>query len=336
VSIVSALEDPNGSPTVDETDGGVLRRRETGMNGSVELSVTVPVYNEEANVQTLVNNIVTILRLHGRPFEVIVVDDGSEDRTLAVLRDLLDHTPELRVVELSRNFGQTLALQAALDLARGDIIVTMDGDLQNDPADIPMLLEHLEGADVVSGWRRDRQDTLVLRKFPSWVANRIIRAVTGVPIHDQGCALKAYRAAFARQLDLYGDMHRFIAILAMAAGARIVETEVRHHPRTAGESKYGISRTFKVLADLFTVQMLTWFRSQPLRFFALIAAPFLIGSVVSATLPWLWSGWTPIWISVSLFCALTAGSCVLVGMLGEALNEAGEPRGRRMAPFRER
>lgn len=305
------------------------------MSGSVELSVAVPVYDEEDNVRALVNGIVTSLRPLGRRFEVLVVDDGSRDATAEVLRSLVPSTPELRVVELSRNFGQTLALQAALDLARGDIIVTMDGDLQNDPADIPMLLEHLADADVVSGWRRQRQDTLVLRKFPSWVANRLIRVVTGVPIHDQGCALKAYRGDFVRQLDLYGDMHRFIAILAMATGARIVEVEVAHHARTAGESKYGISRTFKVLADLFTIQMLTWFRAQPLRFFGLIGLPFLGAAVVSAALPWLLSSLTPVWISISLFSALTAGSCVLVGMLGETVNEAGQPGGRRSAPFRE-
>jgi len=302
---------------------------------TVELSVTVPVYNEEENVRALVAGLAAVLRPLERSFELVVVDDGSSDETVSVLRGLLEDIPELRVVELSRNFGQTLALQAALDIARGEIIVTMDGDLQNDPADIPMLLENLDGADVVSGWRRNRQDTLVLRKFPSWVANRLIRAVTGVPIHDQGCSLKAYRGEFIRQLDLYGDMHRFIAILAMATGARIVEVEVNHHPRTAGESKYGISRTFKVLADLFTIQMLTWFRTQPIRFFALIGTPFLLASVLAGVIPWILTGWTPVWTSISLFLALTAGACILVGMLGETLNEASAPQGRRSAPFRE-
>jgi glycosyltransferase involved in cell wall biosynthesis len=187
------------------------------------------------------------------------------------------------VIALRRNFGQTPALQAGFDQARGDIIVTLDGDLQNDPGDIPKLIERIDaGADVVSGWRFDRQDTLVMRKVPSWIANRMIRWVTGVPVHDQGCSLKAYRAAVVRRLGLYSDMHRFITVMTMPLGAAIEEIGVRHHPRVAGTSKYGISRVFKVLADLLTIQLITRFRESPMRWFAWVGVPFLVASMIFA------------------------------------------------------
>ena len=299
------------------------------------VSVVVPVFDERDNAGELVRRIAEAMRPLGRAFEMVIVDDGSRDDTLAVLLGLRDAYPELRVVELRGNFGQTAALQAGLDTAGGDVIVTMDGDLQNDPADIPMMLHELDRADVVSGWRRDRQDGALLRKFPSWVANRLIRVVTGVPIHDQGCSLKAYRAQVVRELDLYGDMHRFIAIMTMAAGAKIVEVEVQHHARTAGESKYGISRTFKVMADLFTIQMLTWFRAHPSRFFALLGTPFLLLAMFGAVMPLLLGTMTPVAASVALLLALTGGSCVAVGLLGEAVNEAGAATRPRRAPCRE-
>ncbi len=288
-------------------------------------------YNEDGNVRTLVERVVEALR-PGRNFELVIVDDGSSDATLSILRELLPTTPELVVVSLRRNFGQTLALQAGFDVARGGTIVTMDGDLQNDPRDIPRLLEELErGADVVSGWRRQRQDTLLMRKVPSWIANRLIRLVTKVRIHDQGCSLKAYRSEVVRQLDLYGDMHRFVAILTMPVGARIAEVEVRHHPRVAGDSKYGISRTFKVVADLFAIQMLTWFRERPLRWFALLGVPFLFLSLGAALLPPLFGSATPVLAAVALIAAMTFGSCLLVGILGEAVLEAaGRGRARRV------
>jgi glycosyltransferase involved in cell wall biosynthesis len=285
------------------------------------LSVVVPVYDEEENARALVETVVSALRPLGVPFELVVVDDGSRDATLAALRELLPLVPELVVVALSRNFGQTLALQAALDRARGEVVVTMDGDLQNDPRDIPKLLQALhEGASVASGWRKDRQDTLILRKIPSWVANRLIRAVTGVRIHDQGCSLKAYRREVIERLDLYADMHRFIAILTMATGARIAEVEVRHHPRVRGTSKYGLSRTFKVIADLFTIQMLTWFREQPLRFFALLGLPWLV-TMVAAGLASLISSQGVVLETVALVAGTTFGACLMLGLLGETLIE---------------
>jgi glycosyltransferase involved in cell wall biosynthesis len=300
------------------------------------LSVVVPVYNEEANVQPLVRGIIEAVRGLDLPFEVIIVDDGSRDRTFAALRELLPDTPELVAIRLRRNFGQTLALQAGFDRARGDAIITMDGDLQNDPRDIPRLLEPLSrGADVVSGWRKDRQDTLLLRKIPSWVANWLIRLVTRVPIHDQGCSLKAYRREVVQGLDLYSDMHRFIAILTMPSGASIAEIEVRHHPRVAGTSKYGFSRIFKVITDLLTIQMITWFRESPLRWFALLGAPFLVAAVVCVLLALATESSSVVMSSVALVTATSFASCLLCGLLGEVIIEAaGSRRGPRVV-FRE-
>ena len=290
------------------------------MNPLRTVSVVIAVYEEEDNVLPLLDQTVAALRPLGRPFEVVFVDDGSGDATLERLRSRVADTPELVLVALRRNFGQTLALQAGLDRARGDIIVTMDGDLQNDPADIPRLLERVAaGSDVVSGWRKNRRDTLVLRKFPSWVANRLIRWVTRVPIHDQGCSLKAYRREVVERLSLYSDMHRFIAILTMPTGASIDEIEVQHHARVAGESKYGISRVFKVMADLFTIQMLTRFRESPTRWFGLLGAPFLVGSVFTG-LASLWLDGSSVVVPVvSLQLGLVFISCLFAGLLGEAI-----------------
>lgn len=282
------------------------------------MSVVVPVYNEEINVEPLVQGIAEAVRPLGLVFEIVIVDDGSNDGTLLALRGLMPSTPELTVVALRKNFGQTLALQAGLDQAHGDAIVTMDGDLQNDPRDIPSLVEELSrGADVVSGWRRMRQDTLILRKVPSWIANRLIRLVTGVEIHDQGCSLKAYRGEVVRGLDLYADMHRFIAILTMPLGASIAEVEVHHRPRVAGRSKYGISRTFRVLVDLFTVQMLTWFRDRPIRWFATTGFVFFVTALVAVCVALVNPGPNVVPAAISLLSATTFVSCLLFGLLGE-------------------
>ena len=284
------------------------------------LSIVVPVFNEGENVAPLIAEVVEAVSPLDVPFEVIVVDDGSSDDTASVLKALSESVRELVVIVFRRNFGQTLALQAGLDRARGEIIVTMDGDRQNDPRDIERLLEEIgRGADVVSGWRKDRKDTLVMRKVPSWIANRLIRLVTGVTVHDQGCSLKAYRREVIGGLDLYADMHRFIAILTMPLGARISEVPVRHHPRTAGESKYGISRTFKVLADLFTIQMLTWFRESPLRFFALLGTPFLISGVIAMFWVLVMSETVAVLASVVFLLFTTFVNCTLLGLLAEAV-----------------
>ncbi len=293
------------------------------------LSVVVPVFEEEANAEALVDGLAAVLRPLGIPFEIVVVDDGSRDRTLAVLRRVQERTPELCVVALRRNFGQTLALQAGFDRARGEVIVTLDGDLQNDPRDIPRLLEALAaGADVVSGWRRDRKDALVVRKLPSWAANWLIRKLTGVPVHDQGCALKAYRADVVRGLDLYADMHRFVAVLSMAAGARLAEVVVRHHPRVAGRSKYGLSRVLKVIADLMTIQMLTRFRESPIRWFSLLAVPFAAAFAAALAALAVQGPGTVVLPAVALISAATATGCGTCGLVAELMLSL-RPGGRR-------
>jgi glycosyltransferase involved in cell wall biosynthesis len=284
------------------------------------LSVVVPVFNEAANAAPLVSGIVEAVRPLDIPFELIVVDDGSSDGTPDVLRELIEQNPELVAIRLRRNFGQASALQAGFDRARGDVIVTLDGDLQNDPRDIPRLLERLRaGADVVSGWRVNRQDAMVVRKIPSWLANRLIRWVTRVPIHDQGCSLKCYRREVIERLDLYSDQHRFITILTMPQGAAIEEIEVRHHPRVAGESKYGLSRVLKVLVDLTAIQMLTRFRESPTRWFGLLGAPFLLASIIAGAASLLLGGNLVVLPTVSILMGLVFMSCMFAALLGEAI-----------------
>jgi hypothetical protein len=283
-----------------------------------------------------VQRIVEAVRPLRRRFELILVDDGSRDATLTRLRGLLAEVPELVVLALRRNFGQTAALQAGFDRARGDVIVTLDGDLQNDPRDIPRLLEALaRGADVVSGWRRGRQDAFVVRKIPSWIANQLIRVLTRVPIHDQGCSLKAYRREVIRMLDLYSDMHRFIAVLTLPAAAAIAEVEVTHHARQAGASKYGLSRVLKVLADLATIQMLTRFQERPARGFALLGLPFLTASLALGAAAGLGWGGPVVAPTTALFAGLVFVSCLLAGLLGEVIVESAGTRAERRVLSRE-
>jgi glycosyltransferase involved in cell wall biosynthesis len=252
------------------------------------LSIVAPLYDESENVRPLVDWILQALESYGGSFEIILVDDGSRDDTwsqvLAVAAD-----PRVKGLRLGRNVGQTAAMMAGFDHARGEVIVSLDGDLQNDPRDIPALIAKLdEGYDLVCGWRRQRQDKLILRKVPSWVANRIIRRLTGVPITDNGCSLKAYRRDLLNRIALYAEQHRFIPALSASVGARITEMPVRHHARRFGESKYGISRTAKVLIDLFTLKMITTFRSRPLVGFTLAAVPALGAALVFGAF-WLFS-----------------------------------------------
>jgi glycosyltransferase involved in cell wall biosynthesis len=229
----------------------------------VELSVVIPVYDEEGNVDGLYAALRAALDELGRSFEIIVVDDGSRDDTFARLARVAAADSRLRLVRLRRNYGQTAAMAAGFDHARGGVIVPMDGDLQNDPADIGRLLDKIdEGYDVVSGWRTTRHDG-VMRRFPSRIANWLIGRVTGVRLHDYGCTLKAYRAEIVRDTRLYGEMHRFLPALAYMAGARITEVPVGHRSRTSGRSKYGIGRTFKVLLDLLTVKFLSVWSTKP-------------------------------------------------------------------------
>ena len=238
-----------------------------------DLSVVAPLYNEAQNVRPLVEWILQALDTYQGTFEVILVDDGSRDDTWKEVRAAAAD-PRVHGLRLGANVGQTAAMMAGFDHARGAVIVSLDGDLQNDPRDIPALVSKLdEGYDLVCGWRQQRQDKLLLRKVPSWVANRLIRRLTGVPITDNGCSLKAYRRDLLRRISLYAEQHRFIPALSASVGARITEMPVRHHARRYGESKYGISRTVKVLVDLITLKMITTFRSRPLLGFGMAALP---------------------------------------------------------------
>jgi glycosyltransferase involved in cell wall biosynthesis len=253
-----------------------------------ELSVVAPLYNESQNVRPLVEWILQALETYPGNFEIILVDDGSRDDTWSQVRAVAADE-RVQGLRLGRNVGQTAAMMAGFDHARGRVIVSLDGDLQNDPRDIPALVAKLdEGYDLVCGWRRQRQDKLLLRKVPSWVANLLIRRLTGVPITDNGCSLKAYRRDLLNRIPLYAEQHRFIPALSASVGARIAELPVRHHPRRFGESKYGISRTVKVLVDLLTLKMITTFRSRPLVGFALAATPALGVGLVFAAM-WLFS-----------------------------------------------
>src|SRR6266498_2576300 len=233
-----------------------------------ELSVFLPVYNEEPNLTPLHAKLDEALKALGRTAEIIYVDDGSTDGSLKVLRELAQLDNRVRVVALRRNYGQTAAMAAGIDAACGEVLIPMDADLQNDPADIVRLLEKIdEGYDVVSGWRKNRQDKLFTRKIPSMLANRIISWIGGVPLHDYGCSLKAYRRESLADVHLYGEMHRFIPIYASWSGARVAEISVEHHARTMGKSKYGLSRTIKVVFDLMTIKFMASYQTKPLYMF---------------------------------------------------------------------
>lgn len=246
-----------------------------------DLSIVIPLYNEEPCVAPLVASLDRFLEGYEGTAEVILVDDGSSDGTRDRVRAAITGRPGYRLVELRANRGQTLAMVAGLESARGDIIVTMDGDLQNDPADIPLLLEKIhQGHDLVTGWRRDRKDRTLTRKIPSRVANWIIGKVTGVKVHDYGCSLKAYRSELVRHLNLYSDMHRFLPALCWRAGARVTEVPVRHHARTLGSSKYGLNRIFKVVADLLVIKLIVSFSDRPMHYFGALSLLFLTLAVV--------------------------------------------------------
>lgn len=234
----------------------------------MDLSVVVPIYFEEDNIRPLYAAITAALAPTGLSYEIICVDDGSGDTSFPILKELATADQRLRVIRFRRNFGQTAAMAAGFEAARGDVIVPMDGDLQNDPADIPLLLEKIkEGYDVVSGWRKDRQDTFINRKLPSMIANGLISRLTDVHLHDYGCTLKAYRREVLEGIGLYGEMHRFVPALASRIGAKVAELPVRHHPRLHGTSKYGISRTVRVVLDLLTVKFLLSYATKPIQLF---------------------------------------------------------------------
>lgn len=297
-----------------------------------ELSVIVPLYDEQSNVQPLYSSIIRALEPSGRSFELLFIDDGSRDGTFEAARRLAANDRRLKLIRFRRNYGQTPAMAAGIDHASGRVLVTMDGDLQNDPRDVLDLVAELEsGADIAVGWRANRQDKLITRKVPSKVANWLIGIVTGVPIKDNGCSLKAYRAEVIKSVPLYCEMHRFIPAMSSIAGARIAQRKVRHHARRFGRSKYGLSRVHKVLFDLLSIKTITAFSARPLRWFAALAAPFFALALIF-TLGAAWAAVNPNTGSVLLAFALAmvslgaAGFLVICGILGELVFFTGTAR----------
>lgn len=254
----------------------------TALDAQPYLSVVVPIYNEEESIPNLYARLTAALEALGHSYEIVAVDDGSRDISFALLRNLAEQDTRLRVVRFRRNFGQTAAFAAGFARARGTIIITIDADLQNDPADIPRLLDKLdEGYDVVSGWREHRQDPFLNRRLPSLLANRLISWVTGVRLHDYGCSLKAYRAEVVKDIHLYGELHRFIPAIASWQGVAVAEMPVNHAPRRFGTSKYGIGRTVRVVLDLLTVRFLLSYATRPMQVFGLIGvASSLLGGIL--------------------------------------------------------
>lgn len=292
-----------------------------------DVSIVVPIYNEVENLPDLVERIAQAMAGQALTFELLAVDDGSVDGSRQKLRELRQGRPWLRPVLLARNYGQSSALQAGFDRVRGRYVVTLDADLQNEPGDIPLLLERLESdpdVDMVSGWRKDRQDAELSRKLPSRIANRLISGATGVHLHDYGCALKAYRRPIIDRIRLYGELHRFIPSLAKEAGARITEVPVRHHARTRGVSKYGIDRTFRVILDLILIVFFMRYRQRPLHAFGgvglWLAAPGML------ILGWLFLlkllgediGGRPA-LLVGVMLVLMGAQMIAAGLIGELL-----------------
>jgi glycosyltransferase involved in cell wall biosynthesis len=295
-----------------------------------DLSIVVPLYNEEDSVELLHKRISDAMLGTSIDYEILFVDDGSRDRTLERAGVLAKADPRLRIVEFRANYGQTPAMAAGIDLAQGTIIATMDGDLQNDPGDIPAMLEQMdENTHLVVGWRKNRQDKLITRKVPSWIANRLIGKITGVPIRDNGCSLKLYRASVIKQVPLYAEMHRFIPAMSSITGASVREVAVNHHARQFGESKYGLSRVYRVLLDLVTVKTIIGFTQRPLLWFGLLAAPFLIASVmaiVASVVPVLSPGGeiTLPLAGVGVLFGALAMSLIMGGAVGELVYATGE------------
>ena len=297
-----------------------------GRSSSLAYSIVIPVYNEQDNVRPLLTSVRDVMEGLGQPYEVIVVDDGSTDATRARLRELTVEFRALRVVQLRTNFGQTAALTAGFDLARGAFVITLDGDGQNDPVDIPRVVDKLkEGYDVVSGWRHDRQDSFWSRRLPSQVANALISWITGVHLHDYGCALKVYRREILRDVALYGEMHRFLPALCRWVGATVGELPVTHWPRRRGVSKYGLGRMVRVLLDLLTVKFLMSYWTRPIQIFGLLGLVLGgLGAGVGAVLSYqkifqgVGLGNRPL-LLLAVLLVLIGFQFVSIGLLGEML-----------------
>jgi len=290
---------------------------------SVYLSIVVPLYNEEESVEKLLLGILKESQKFDFNYEIIFIDDGSSDKTWQVVERLKETTPQLKAIKFKRNYGQTSAMVAGFDHAAGEIIVTMDGDLQNDPSDIPLLLSKIEeGYDIVSGWRKDRKDHFS-RVLPSRVANGIISLTTGVHLHDYGCSLKAYRAECIKTLHAYGEMHRFFPALASMTGARVTEVPVNHYPRKYGISKYGFDRIFKVFSDIFSMNLIIRFSASPLKGFVICALPFFfitfgfgILSVFAEIFKWT-SGKALFFMIATSLSGMAVIHLIVMGILGE-------------------
>jgi len=290
----------------------------------VDLSIVVPIYNEEESIGLLYEKLTSALASTGLIYELILVDDGSSDRSFLLLKDIAAQDPRVKVIRFRRNFGQTAAMAAGFDSASGRVVVPMDGDLQNDPTDIPRLLAKIdEGYDVVSGWRKDRQDTFINRKLPSMIANSLISRFTGVHLHDYGCTLKAYRKEVLEGINLYGEMHRFVPALASQVGAKVTELPVKHHQRLYGTSKYGISRTVRVVLDLMTVKFLLSYSTKPIQLFGRWGIYTLFAGLLSglATLymkifEHMSMNRNPLWI-LTIFLLFMGVQFIVLGLLGE-------------------
>ena len=302
------------------------------------ISIVVPVMNEEENVPHLYSQITEVMQNWDRQYEIIMVDDGSSDRTFEILEEIAQKDKHLIVIKFRRNFGQSAAMGAGFDAAKYDVVVTMDGDLQNDPKDIPAVVQKLEeGYDIVSGWRKNRKDKLIIRKVPSMIANRLVRKSTQVELHDTGCSLKAYRSDVLKRVKLYGEFHRFIPALCRIEGARITEMVVDHHERRFGESKYNITRTFRVIMDLTTLNLLLKYLTKPVHFFGALTMLFnLIGILVAVMfgINWLGGWMTPDELNVQLslaFLLLTTGASFLFwGLIAHLIVRTGTKRDERL------
>ncbi|MFO8058993.1 MAG: glycosyltransferase family 2 protein [bacterium] len=297
---------------------------EAKATGGVEVSIVVPVYNERLSLEEVCSGIVSVLSDQGRGFEIIFVDDGSTDGSFEVLDSLASGDTRVRVIRLRRNFGQTAALRAGFDYSQGEIIVSMDADGQNDPADIPAMIEKLEeGYDLVNGWRATRRDNLITRKLPSRLGNSLIRLLTGVKLRDFGCTLKAYRREVIEELSLYGEMHRMSPVLAHLMGAAITELPVSHHPRQSGRSKYSILRAVSVVMDLITLKFFLGYFTRPLHIFGLMGLVTTIlggGSFLAVILMKLYQGinmtGNPI-LYLGVLCVVVGVQLIMLGLLGE-------------------
>ncbi len=301
-------------------------RAKTDPSGLGLLSLIVPVYNEEENIVPLYEKVLEVAPVLGRPFELIFINDGSTDGTQSALDELAERDPRVKVIHFRRNFGQTAAMMAGIDFSSGDVLVPMDGDLQNDPGDIPRLIAKLEeGYDVCSGWRKNRKDHALRRNLPSRLANLLISRISGVHLHDYGCSLKAYRKEVIKGVKLYGEMHRFIPIYASWEGARVSEVPVSHYPRIHGRSKYGIERTVKVLLDLIVVKFFAKYAQKPIYVFGIVGILNLMVAFFAAVASLYYKFFgnksfisTPLPL-LFIMCTITGIMCILMGLMAELL-----------------